>query len=151
MADYYEIVVLNCEDAKLAANWVTGNLFAMLNQLELDLTSSPIKPEELARLINRIKDETISGKIAKAVFDSMITSDLSVDEIIEQRGLKQVTDSAAIEELVTKVIDENPDQFSQLKGGKEQVLGYLVGQAMKLSQGKANPGQVSQLLKQKIQ
>jgi aspartyl-tRNA(Asn)/glutamyl-tRNA(Gln) amidotransferase subunit B len=151
MADYYEIVVLNCEDAKLAANWVTGNLFAMLNQLELDLTSSPIKPEELACLINRIKDETISGKIAKAVFDSMITSDLSVDEIIEQRGLKQVTDSAAIEELVTKVIDENPDQVSQLKGGKEQVLGYLVGQAMKLSQGKANPGQVSQLLKQKIQ
>ena len=151
MADYYEIVVLNCEDAKLAANWVTGNLFAMLNQLELDLTSSPIKPEELACLINRIKDETISGKIAKAVFDSMITSDLSVDEIIEQRGLKQVTDSAAIEELVTKVIDENPDQVNQLKGGKEQVLGYLVGQAMKLSQGKANPAQVSQLLKQKIQ
>ena len=151
MADYYEIVVLNCEDPKLAANWVSGNLLAMLNQLELDLASSPIKAEELACLIKRIKDKTISGRIAKTVFDSMIDSDLSVDEIIEQKGLKQVTDSAAIDKLVTQVIGENPEQVIQLKGGKEQVLGYLVGQAMKLSQGKANPAQVSQLLKQKIQ
>ena len=151
MADYYERVVFNCEDAKLSANWVTGNLLAMLNQLELDLTSSPIKAEELSSLIVRIKDRTISGKIAKTVFDSMITSNLTVDEIIEQKGLKQVTDAAAIEKLVTQVVDENPDQVIQLKKGKEQVLGYLVGQAMKLSQGKANPAQVSQLLKQKIQ
>ena len=151
MADYYERVVFNCEDAKLSANWVTGNLLAMLNQLELDLTSSPIKAEELSSLIVRIKDRTISGKIAKTVFDSMITSNLTVDEIIEQKGLKQVTDAAAIEKLVTQVVDENPDQVIQLKEGKEQVLGYLVGQAMKLSQGKANPAQVSQLLKQKIQ
>jgi len=151
MADYYERVVFNCGDAKLSANWVTGNLLAMLNQLELDLTSSPIKAEELSSLIVRIKDRTISGKIAKTVFDSMITSNLTVDEIIEQKGLKQVTDAAAIEKLVTQVVDENPDQVIQLKKGKEQVLGYLVGQAMKLSQGKANPAQVSQLLKQKIQ
>ena len=151
MADYYERVVFNCEDPKLSANWVTGNLLAMLNQLELDLTSSPIKAEELSSLIVRIKDRTISGKIAKKVFDSMITSNLTVDEIIEQKGLKQVTDAAAIEKLVTQVVDENPDQVNQLKEGKEQVLGYLVGQAMKLSQGKANPAQVSQLLKQKIQ
>ena len=151
MADYYERVVFNCGDAKLSANWVTGNLLAMLNQRELNLTSSPIKAEELSSLIVRIKDRTISGKIAKTVFDSMITSNLTVDEIIEQKGLKQVTDAAAIEKLVTQVVDENPDQVIQLKKGKEQVLGYLVGQAMKLSQGKANPAQVSQLLKQKIQ
>ena len=151
IADYFEIVAKHCQDSKLAANWVTGNLLAMLNQLELDLASSPIKAEDLGCLISRIKDKTISGKIAKTVFDTLINSNLSVDEIIEQKGLKQVTDNAAIEELVTQVIDENPDQVIQLREGKEQVLGYLVGQAMKLSQGKANPSQVSQLLKLKIQ
>ena len=150
IADYYEIVVKHCQDPKLAANWVAGNLLAMLNQLELDLASSPIRAKDLGCLISRIKDKTISGKIAKAVFDTLINSNLSVDEIIEQKGLKQVTDTAAIEELVTQVIDENPDQVIQLREGKEQVLGYLVGQAMKLSQGKANPSQVSQLLKLKI-
>ena len=151
IADYYEIVVKHCQDSKLAANWVAGNLLAMLNQLELDLASSPIRAEELGCLISRIKDKTISGKIAKTVFHTLINSNLSVDEIIEQKGLKQVTDTAAIEELVTQVIDENPDQVIQLREGKEQVLGYLVGQAMKLSQGKANPSQVSQSLKLKIQ
>ena len=151
LADYYEIVVKHCQDSKLAANWVTGNLLAMLNQLELNLASSPVKAEDLGSLISRIKDKTISGKIAKTVFDTLINSELSVDEIIEQKGLTQVTDTAAIEKLVTQVIDENPEQVIQLKEGKEQVLGYLVGQAMKLSQGKANPSQVSQLLKLKIQ
>ena len=151
LADYYEIVVKHCQDSKLAANWVTGNLLAMLNQLELNLASSPVKAEDLGSLISRIKDKTISGKIAKTVFDTLINSELSVDEIIEQKGLTQVTDAAAIEKLVTQVIDENPEQVIQLKEGKEQVLGYLVGQAMKLSQGKANPSQVSQLLKLKIQ
>ena len=151
LADYYEIVVKHCQDSKLAANWVTGNLLAMLNQLELNLASSPVKAEDLGSLISRIKDKTISGKIAKTVFDTLINSELSVDEIIEQKGLTQVTDTAAIEKLVTQVIDENPKQVIQLKEGKEQVLGYLIGQAMKLSQGKANPSQVSQLLKLKIQ
>ena len=151
IADYFEIVVQHCQDSKLAANCVPGNLLAMLNQLELDIASSPVKAENLGCLISRIKDKTISGKIAKTVFDTLINSNLSVDEIIEQKGLKQVTDNAAIEELVTQVIDENPDQVIQLREGKEQVLGYLVGQAMKLSQGKANPSQVSQLLKLKIQ
>ena len=151
IADYFEIVVKHCQDSKLAANWVTGNLLAMLNQLEIDIASSPVKAEDLGCLISRIKDKTISGKIAKTVFDTLINSNFSVDEIIEQKGLKQVTDNAAIEELVTQVIDENPDQVIQLREGKEQVLGYLVGQAMKLSQGKANPSQGSQLLKLKIQ
>ena len=150
IADYYEIVVTHCQDSKLAANWVTGNLLAMLNQLELDLASSPVKAEDLGSLISRIKDETISGKIAKTVFDTLINSNLSVDEIIEQKGLKQVTDTAAIEELVMQVIDENPDQVIQMREGKEQVLGYLVGQAMKLSRGKANPSQVNKLLKLRI-
>ena len=150
IADYYEIVVKHCQDPKLAANWVTGNLLAMLNQLELDLASSPVKAEDLGSLISRIKDETISGKIAKTVFDTLINSNLSVDEIIEQKGLKQVTDTAAIEELVMQVIDENPDQVIQMREGKEQVLGYLVGQAMKLSRGKANPSQVNKLLKLRI-
>tara|TARA_B100000214_G_scaffold29040_2_gene18865 strand:- start:146 stop:1576 length:1431 start_codon:yes stop_codon:yes gene_type:complete len=151
LADYYEIVVKHCQDSKLAANWVTVNLLAMLNQMELNLASSPVKAEDLGSLISRIKDKTISGKIAKTVFETLVNSDLSVDEIIEQKGLTQVTDTAAIEKLVTQVVNENPEQVIQFKEGKEQVLGYLVGQAMKLSQGKANPSQVSQLLKIKIQ
>ncbi|MFT5935868.1 MAG: aspartyl-tRNA(Asn)/glutamyl-tRNA(Gln) amidotransferase subunit B, partial [Pseudohongiellaceae bacterium] len=95
-------------------------------------------------------DTTISGKIAKTVFEAMIEDASSVDEIIESKGLKQVTDSGAIEELVDDVISNNPDQVQQFKEGKEQVIGFLVGQAMQLSKGKANPGQVNQLLRDKM-
>ena len=114
------------------------------------LTSN--SPEgDLASLISRIKDNTISSKIAKTIFESMIDSDQSVDAIIEQKGLKQVTDDGEIERLVIQVMEENQSQVDQFKTGKEQVLGYLVGQAMKISRGKANPEQVGQLLRQKIE
>ena len=139
------------EDPKIAANWVTGNLQGTLNKLELDIAASPISTKDLASLITRIKDNTISSKIAKTICESMIDSDQSVDAIIEQKGLKQVTDDGEIERLVIQVMEENQSQVEQFKTGKEQVLGYLVGQAMKISRGKANPEQVGQLLRQKIE
>jgi len=149
-AEYFEEVTQGCGDAKLAANWVTGDLLALLNKNDIEITESPIQSNRLATLINRIKDNTISGKIAKTVFETMIDNSASVDEIIKQKGLEQVTDSGEIGKLVNEVITNNPDQVQQFKDGKEAVLGYLVGQAMKLSQGKANPGQVNELLRQKI-
>ena len=145
------MVVQTCGAPKIAANWVTGNLQGTLNKLELDIAASPISAKDLASLISRIKDNTISSKIAKTIFESMIDSDQSVDAIIEQKGLKQVTDDGEIERLVIQVMEENQSQVEQFKTGKEQVLGYLVGQAMKISRGKANPEQVGQLLRQKIE
>lgn len=150
LAEYFEAVVKISGDAKLASNWVTGELQALLNKNNWEVSESPVQAERLGTLIARIKDETISGKIAKTVFEAMLDSQAGVDEIIEEKGLKQVTDTGAIESLVDDVIANNPEQVQQFKEGKEQVLGYLVGQAMKLSQGKANPGQVNQLLREKM-
>ena len=150
MAEYFEEVAKGCGDPKLAANWVTGDLSALLNKNDLDISGSSIQAERLGNLLSRILDNTISGRIAKMVFETMIDDDDSVDIIIAKKGLKQVTDSGAIEKLVDEVIASNPNQVQQLKEGKDQVIGFLVGQAMKLSQGKANPGQVNQLLREKI-
>jgi aspartyl-tRNA(Asn)/glutamyl-tRNA(Gln) amidotransferase subunit B len=150
MAEYFEEVAKGCGDPKLAANWVTGDLSALLNKNDLDISDSSIQAERLGNLLSRILDDTISGRIAKMVFETMIDDDDSVDNIIAKKGLKQVTDSGAIEKLVDEVIANNPDQVQQLKEGKDQVIAFLVGQAMKLSQGKANPGQVNQLLREKI-
>jgi aspartyl-tRNA(Asn)/glutamyl-tRNA(Gln) amidotransferase subunit B len=150
IAEYFEAVAKESGDAKLAANWVTGDLQALLNKNNWELAQSPIQADRLAVLIKRIIDNTISGKIAKTVFEAMLEDSAGVDEIIEAKGLKQVTDSGAIESLVDEVIANNPEQVQQFRDGKEQVLGYLVGQAMKLSQGKANPGQVNQLLREKM-
>ena len=150
LADYFETVARGSGDAKLAANWVTGELQALLNKHNWEVSDSPIQADRLATLITRIKDETISGKIAKTVFESMLDDASEVDAIIEDKGLKQVTDSGAIEKIVDEVIASNPNQVQQYREGKQQVIGFLVGQAMKLSQGKANPGQVNTLLKEKL-
>ena len=150
LAEYFETVARGSGDAKLAANWVTGELQALLNKHNWEVNDSPIQADRLATLVARIKDETISGKIAKTVFESMLDDASEVDAIIESKGLKQVTDSAAIEKIVNAVIAGNPSQVQQYKEGKHQVIGFLVGQAMKLSQGKANPGQVNALLKEKL-
>jgi len=151
MAEYFETVARSGGDAKMAANWVTGDLQAVLNKNNWNLAESPIQAKRLARLIQRIKDGTISGKIGKTVFETMLEDGSDVDQIIESRGLKQVTDSGAIESLVDEVITNHPEQVRQFRDGKEAVLGFLVGQAMKLSQGKANPSQVNQLLREKMQ
>ncbi len=150
MADFFETVARVGNDAKLAANWVTGDLQALLNKNNWEITQSPIQAERLGTLVARIVDKTVSGKIAKSLFETMLDDPAAVNDIIEREGLKQVTDSGAIEKLVDEVIANSPDQVQQFRDGKEQVLGYLVGQAMKLSQGKANPGQVNQLLRDKL-
>lgn len=150
MAEYFETVVNACGDAKLAANWVSVDLLGLLNKADKSIDESPVSPEQLGQLIARIKDNTISGKIAKTVFEAMAEGEGDVDQIIEKKGLKQVTDTGALESLVEEVITSNPDQVEQFRSGKEQVFGYLVGQAMKLSKGKANPGQVNKLLREKL-
>ena len=151
MAEYFEEVVSVCNDAKLSANWVTGELLGMLNKNNWEFSQSPIDAMRLGTLITRIIDNTISGKIAKSVFETMLSDPSSVDEIIESKGLKQVTDTGEIEKLIDEVIASNPDQVQQFRDGKQQVFGYLVGQAMRLSKGKANPNQVNQLLREKLQ
>ena len=150
MADYFETTAKLSGDAKLAANWVSQDLQALLNKHGWELDESPIQAERLAMLIQRIKDNTISGKIAKTVFDTMLDDSSDVDAIIEAKGLKQVTDSGALESLVDKVIAENPDQAQQYRDGRVQVIGFLVGQCMQLSKGKANPAQVNEILRGKL-
>ena len=150
MADYFETTAKLSGDAKHAANWVSQDLQALLNKHGWELDESPIQAERLAMLIQRIKDNTISGKIAKTVFDTMLDDSSDVDAIIEAKGLKQVTDSGALETLVDKVIAENPDQAQQYRDGRVQVIGFLVGQCMQLSKGKANPAQVNEILRGKL-
>ena len=132
------------------ANWVLGDLAGALNKAGIEITDSPISPARLAGLVARIDDNTISGKIAKEVFEAMWQGEGDADAIIDARGLKQITDSGAIETLIDAVIADNPDQVEQYRAGKDKVLGFFVGQVMKQSQGKANPGQVNALLKEKL-
>jgi aspartyl-tRNA(Asn)/glutamyl-tRNA(Gln) amidotransferase subunit B len=150
MADYFETTAKLSGDSKLAANWVSQDLQALLNKHSWELSDSPIQAERLATLIQRIKDNTISGKIAKTVFEAMLDDSSDVDAIIEAKGLKQVTDSGALESLVDQVIANNPDQVQQYRDGKVQVIGFLVGQCMQLSKGKANPAQVNEILRSKL-
>ncbi len=151
MADYYEAVVkiLNCE-AKQCTSWVTGTLLGALNKAGLEISESPIEAERLAGLLQRIADNTISGKIAKQVFEEMWQSKSTADEIIEDKGLKQITDTGAIEAIIDKIIADNPAQVEQYLGGKDKVFGFFVGQVMKATQGKANPGEVNKMLKEKL-
>lgn len=150
MADYYEAVAKESAEAKLAANWVMGELSSYLNKEDKDIKYSPVTATMLAGMIKRIKDNTISGKIAKEVFDAMWQGQGDADTIIENKGLKQITDTGAIEALVDEVIANNPQQVEQFKAGKEKVLGFFVGQIMKATQGKANPAQVNELLRKKL-
>ena len=149
-ANYFEAVVDAGEDAKLSANWVMGDLQAYLNKEEISIANCIVTAEILGGLIKRITDNTISSKIAKTVFEAMLAGEGDADSIIESKGLKQVTDTGAIEKMVDDVIAANPDQVQQFKEGKEQVIGFFVGQIMKASQGKANPGQVNKMLKEKL-
>mgnify|MGYP000409512967 CR=1 FL=1 len=148
-ADYYEEVAKG-RDAKLASNWVTTDLFGFLNKSGHDIGDSPIKAPQLGQLIDRISDKTISGRIAKEVFEIMCETGQDPDAIIEEKGLEQVTDTGAIETIVDQVIAENPDKVAEVQGGKEKLLGWFTGQVMKASKGKANPQAVNDILKAKI-
>ncbi len=151
LSGFFEAVVKEGEDAKLAANWVISELLGALNKNGMALADSPVTADMLGGMIKRIKDNTISGKIAKQVFAAMWEGEGDADAIIEAKGLKQVTDSGAIEKIVDEVLANNQAQVEQYRGGNEKVLGFFVGQVMKASQGKANPSQVNQLLRVKLQ
>jgi len=144
-AKFYEVVAKG-RDTKIASNWVMGELFGALNKAGVELQDSPVSAEALGGLLDRIADKTISGKIAKEVFERMFKGEGSADAIIEAQGLKQVTDMGAIEAMVQTVIDANPDQAAAAKENPK-LVGFFVGQVMKASQGKANPQAVNQILR----
>jgi aspartyl-tRNA(Asn)/glutamyl-tRNA(Gln) amidotransferase subunit B len=151
LADYFESVAKGTRAApKIAANWVMGDLTGALNRSGLEIGASPISPATLAALLDKIALGTISGKIAKEVFEAVWNGEGTVDEIIEKRGLVQISDSGAIDKLVADVIAANPAQVEQFRAGKQQVLGFLVGQVMKASRGKANPQQVNDALRKRL-
>ncbi len=151
LADYYEAVVRAVPaQPKLAANWVMGELSAALNKDGLEIDSGRLSAERLAGLLARIADETISGKIAKDVFEAMWASGESADALIEAKGLKQITDTGAIEQAIEAVMAKNPAQLAEFRAGKDKLFGFFVGQVMKAMQGKANPAQLNELLKKKL-
>jgi aspartyl-tRNA(Asn)/glutamyl-tRNA(Gln) amidotransferase subunit B len=151
MADYYEAVVQHLGgQPKLAANWVMGELSGALNRDGLEIGSSRVDAARLAGLLGRIADETISGKIAKDVFEAMWSEARDADAVIDERGLRQITDTGAIEKVIDDVMTRNPKQLADFRSGKDKLFGFFVGQVMKETQGKANPAQVNELLKRKL-
>lgn len=153
LADYFEVLLAATDnkDPKQCANWVIGDLSGALNKAGLEITESPVSAAQLGSVLLRIQDNTISGKIAKQVFEAIWNGEgADADAVIESKGLKQVTDTGAIEAMIDDVIAANPEQVQQYREGKEQVFGFFVGQVMKASKGKANPGQVNDILKQKL-
>ena len=148
-SNYFENVIKK-SDVKLATNWIIGELFAALNEKNLEITESPISAGNLSKLINLIKDGTISGKIAKTVFENMMEGDKDPKKIVEEKGLKQESDPKALEALIDKVIDDNREKATEYKSGKVKLFGFFVGQVMKVSGGKANPQLVNEILKKKL-
>jgi len=150
LADYFVSVVNTGADAKQTANWVMGSVSAKLNAEDKTIVESPLSAQQLAQLLKRISDNTISNNAAKQVFEAMWASEGEVDAIIEAKGLKQVSDSGAIEAIIDEVLAANPSMVEEFKAGKEKAFNALVGQAMKASKGKANPAQVNEILKKKL-
>jgi len=151
LADYYEALVeASGGEAKICTNWVTGDVLGALNKAGLEVGQCPVDADRLAGLLKRIADDTISGKIAKQVFEAMWQGQETADQIIESQGLKQITDTGAIEAIIDKIIADNPGQVEQYLGGKDKVFGFFVGQVMKEMQGKANPAEVNKILKAKL-
>jgi aspartyl-tRNA(Asn)/glutamyl-tRNA(Gln) amidotransferase subunit B len=151
MAGFYEAVAACVpNDSKLAANWVMGELSAALNASNLEIGESRLSALQLGQLLQRIVDNTVSGKLAKEVFEVMWAEQRDADAVIDARGLKQITDTGAIEKLIDDIIAANPKQLAEYRSGKDKLFGFFVGQAMKLSGGKANPGLLNDLLKKKL-
>ena len=150
-ADFFEEVAkATTADSKTVANWMAGELFANLNKSELEITDSPVSASQMASLLDRLQDNTLSGKTAKQVFAALWAQEGDVDQIIESKGLKQITDTGAIEAIVDEVIASCPDQVQQFKDGNDKVIGFLVGQVMQKSRGKANPQMANQMLQEKM-
>lgn len=150
LADFYESVTASGCDPKLAANWTMGELAAALNRSGLEISASPVSAALLSGMLARISDNTISGKIAKEVFEAMWAGEGDADTVIERKGLKQITDSSALEAIIDEIIAANPKQVEQYRGGKDKLFGFFVGQAMKATAGKANPAQLNELLKARL-
>jgi aspartyl-tRNA(Asn)/glutamyl-tRNA(Gln) amidotransferase subunit B len=151
LADYFEAAAAAADaPAQMVANWVIGDLSGALNKEGLEIEASRIAAQDLAGLVNRIHDDTISGKIAKEVFEAMWAGEGDADAVIDARGLRQITDSSAIEAIVDKVIAANPGQAEEYRAGKDKLIGFFVGQVMKETGGKANPGQVNEILRAKL-
>lgn len=152
MADYFETVINTANvSAKLAANWIIGDLLGALNKNNTSIIQSPITAKHLAGLLLRVEDNTISGKIAKEIFASMWDNEGTADELIEKKGLKQVTDTQAIEKMIDTVLLANPEELAAYRAGKTKLFGFFVGQAMKASKGKANPHRLNEVLKKKLE
>ena len=147
MANMFEEASTKTNDAKLVAKWLVGDVSALLNKDNIEIDESNLSPENFGKLIERISDNTISGKIAKSVLEEIWESGSDVDEIIKSKGLVQIQDEALLEEIAKKVIDSNPGQVAAYKGGKDKLFGFFVGQVMKETQGKANPKSVNEILK----
>lgn len=151
LANFFEEVTKESNSPKLSANWIMGEFLAELNKENLSIVESKVSAKQLGVLIRRIEDSTISGKIAKEVFEKMWASSEDTDDIISEQGLQQVTDLSEIEKMVEEVINKNPDQLEKYLSGKDRLFGFFVGQVMKASQGKANPKQVNDILKSKLE
>ena len=152
LADFYEAVVAAAGGgaAKLAANWVMGDFSGALNRDGVEIAAARVSAASLAGLLARIQDDTISGKIAKDVFEIMWTERAEADAVIEAKGLKQITDTSAIDSAIDAVMAANPKQLAEYRSGKDRLFGFFVGQTMKATQGKANPAQLNELLKKKL-
>ena len=150
MADFFEAALKKTKNYSLLSNWLIGEISAYLNKKQIEIHESKLSADNVAMLINRIDDQTISGKIGKSIFEEMCESGSSVDEIIKSQGLKQISDDGAIEKIILTVINENPDQVAAYLGGKDKLFGFFVGQVMKLTEGKANPKTVNTILKNKL-
>ena len=149
ISSYYEEVAKN-SDYKLAANWMIVELFGILNKENKEIKDSPVSAKNLSKLINLIKDNTISGKIAKTVFEDMIKGNQDPEEIINKKGLKQQSDPKELEKIIDKIVQSNLDKVEQYKSGKDKLFGFFVGQAMKDTQGKGNPKLINDILKEKL-
>ena len=148
-ADFFEKVVKN-RDPKLVLTWITGELFSYLNKKNLTLSNAGISPKKICEILDLIIDGTISNRMAKELFEEFLNSDKKIIEIIKQKGLTQISDEGEIDSLITNVFEENPKMLTEYKSGKEKLFGFFVGQAMKLSNGKANPQIVNSILKKRL-
>ena len=150
MADFFETALQKTKNYTLLSNWLIGEISAYLNKQQIEINESKLSADKVAMLINRIDDQTISGKIGKSIFEEMCTNGSSPDEIIKSKGLEQISDDGAIEEIILTVINENPAQVEAYLAGKDKLFGFFVGQVMKLTEGKANPKAVNSILKDKL-
>jgi aspartyl-tRNA(Asn)/glutamyl-tRNA(Gln) amidotransferase subunit B len=150
LADYYEAVVKNCPDFKLASNWVMSEIIRVLNEQKISIVDFPLQPEQIAELLNMVTSDKISLKIAKTVFEEMLTSRRSAETIVAEKGLMQISDSSELSKIVEDILLKNPKQVEEYRGGKDKVLGFFVGQVMRATKGQANPALVNQILKEKL-